>query len=470
LGLFLLSPYLIWLAKISEWRIPGAQEWMYPLLMASFQSALSAGFSLLVGFVLFLSVQGWKSLHIRKGMEILLLIPSTVPALFVALGMISIFSRAGRFPYGLGAVVLAHVVMNAGLVAVAFQSLVAARLGGIVEAAVLMGSSRLRFWREIGWPVLRSDIACLFLFVFGISFTSFSIPILLGGNLTLTLEAAIYNLIRIDGRWDAAVILAALQAAGLLLLAALLPRGFWPSGKVLRGGDFLAARSLRFLVFLPVSVACAGWTVGLISHGLAPWPKDLPVFEAFLTTFILGLSIGLIHLILFMITAYVMPHRRLVKFLNGYLAPSTVITGFAFLLLPGESVPTRLFLSALAISLISFPLLYRWMVHSSLMALERQVQAARLLGASWSMILFDVVWPQAALPILKASGLAALWGSGDFAVTSMVAGSVNTVPLLITSLIGNYRIESAELLLLPLLVTGFLLYGFFSGGARYVGG
>lgn len=443
---------------------------MHPVMMAMLQSSLSAVFSLAVGFVLFLGVQAWRAPGLKRFAEIVLLIPNTIPALFVALGLISIFSWNGRFPYGLGAVVTAHVVMNSGLVAVALQSLVVKRLGGMVDAAALMGSTRFRFWWEIGWPLLRTDLACLFLFVFGISFTSFSIPVLLGGSRTLTLEAAIFNLIRLDGRWDAAVILAAFQAGALLILASLLPRGFWPARTVFRGGDFLGVRTFRFFVFVPLVLACSSWSIGLLHRGYQLWPADLPMADAFLTTFLLGLVIGLMHLFLFTVTAFVLPHPGLVRFLNGYLAPSTVITGFAFLLIPGDSELFRLYLTALAISLLSFPLLYRWMVHGAVASLERQVQAARLMGASWSLILFDVVWPQAAPAILRASGLAALWGSGDFAITSIVAGNINTVPLLITSLIRNYRIESAELLLLPLLVTGLMLYGLFVGGSRYVRG
>ena len=83
-------------------------------------------------------------------------------------------------------------------------------------------------------------------------------------------------------------------------------------------------------------------------------------------------------------------------------------------------------------------------------------------------MLFEIVWPQVAPQLLRASGLAALWASSDFAVSGIVAGDLNTLPLLMENLMGNYRIDSAQLLMFPLLVTGLILYGIFAGAGRYV--
>jgi hypothetical protein len=69
---------------------------------------------------------------------------------------------------------------------------------------------------------------------------------------------------------------------------------------------------------------------------------------------------------------------------------------------------------------------------------------------------------------MRASGLAALWGAGDFAVSGIVAADLHTLPLLMESLMGHYRIEGAELLMFPLLLVGLALYALFTGAARYV--
>ncbi len=464
----LVSPYLIWLAKISAWQWPTLVEWASPFANALVQASLSAFLSLGMGFVLFLAAQGWRAPRTRPFLEILLLLPNLVPPLFVALGLLSLFTPWMRFPYGMGAVVGAHVLINAGLVAIAFERLVQARLGGVIEAAWLLGTSRWRFWQQIGWPLLRQDVLSLFLFVFSICFTSFTLPLLLAGEQTLTLEVAILDLIRLQGRWDVAVILATTQTLALLLFALLLPGGFWPSRAVDRTVGFLGVAGLKWLVVLPTLIIFSGWSVGIVTTGIRHWPGDLPLLESVLTTLGIGLGTGLLHLMGFLLLAYVLPHAGLNRFLNGYLAPSPVITGFALLLLPGESEEIQLFKVMVAITLISFPLLYRWIVHSALLSLRQQIQTAYLMGSSFSQILFEIVWPQAAPQMLRASGLAALWSAGDFGLTGIVAGQLNTLPLLMESLINSYRLESAQLLLVPLLLLSLCLYGLFVGSIRYV--
>jgi thiamine transport system permease protein len=193
------------------------------------------------------------------------------------------------------------------------------------------------------------------------------------------------------------------------------------------------------------------------------------VFESWLTSVALGLSVGCLHLLLFLLTAYILPHERLDRFLNGYLAPSPAVTGFALLLVPLEGDVAEFFKLTAALTLISFPLLYRWLAHSALTLVRGQVQVARALGADWRLILFEIVWPQAAPQLLRASGLAALWACGDFAVSGIVGGGgLRTLPLLMQDLLGHYRIEAAQLLMLPLLATGLGLYVMFKGAARYV--
>jgi thiamine transport system permease protein len=213
-----------------------------------------------------------------------------------------------------------------------------------------------------------------------------------------------------------------------------------------------------------------GWLLGMLvsfSVEFEPAVADI-LLEAFFTTAALAILVGVLHMILLLAVAYVLPHGGLSRFLNGYLAPSPVITGFAILLLPGESETVALIKSAGALTLISFPLLYRWLAHSTLESLQKQVTVARTLGADWAAILTEIVWPQAAPQMMRVCGLAALWASGDFAISGILAGELKTVPLVMEGLMGNYRIEAAQTLMFPLLFMGLALYGAFTGAARYI--
>lgn len=459
LGLTLVFPYLIWIARLPSWTLPEGAAWWPHVAAAAVQATLSALFSLVIGFALFLGQQAWRR---PRAAEAWLLIPNLVPPIFVGLALVRAFTLLTATPYGLTAVVVAHVLLNAGLVAVAFDRLVSSRLAGQAEVADVLGSARVAFWREVAFPQMRAELAQVFLFVFALSFTSFSLPLMLGGARATTLEVAIYDLIRVEGRWDAAVLLALLQTAALLALALLLPRAFYPR-RASRGRlRLFACRPLAPFVPLPAFVLLAG--------AIRFVPLDGGVREALpaavLATLALGLAVGALHLLAFLAVAFASPHVRLDRFLSGYLAPSPAITGFGLLLLPTGGNGVKL---AFALTLFSFPLLYRWLVQAELAGLESQIAVARTLGAGWGPVLFEIVWPQTARAILGACGLAAVWAGGDFALSGILLDhEQRTVPLLIQELLGQYRLDQAATLLLPLLASCLIVYFFFRGARRYV--
>lgn len=121
-----------------------------------------------------------------------------------------------------------------------------------------------------------------------------------------------------------------------------------------------------------------------------------------------------------------------------------------------------------ALALISFPLLFRWLGQASLESLNEQILIARSLGAAWSKILFEIVLPQRASVFFRMAGLGALWACGDFAVSSILAEGDQTWALWIQSLVDSYRLDLATLMTIPMFVLGLLCYGFFVKAGRYV--
>lgn len=470
IGLLLVFPYLLWLSEITEWTVPAVSQWLPAVGYATLQSVVSASCAFVLGFFLFRALQGWQR---GRGLaEGLLLFPNIVPPLFLAMGMFAFVTPWMGFPYGLSAVIVSHLLLNSGLVAVSLDRLMQARLGGMVETAWVLGARPAQFWREVAWPQLRGDLACLYLFVFSVCFTSFSLPLLLSGERAVTLEVAIFDAIRGEGRWDKAVLMALFQSSVLLILAWLLPQPFWPQRGTRATLRLLAWPRAKFLVALPALLLATGWAMGVagsLREGVEPYVlQALPA--ALLLTLALGVAAGFLHLLLFLAVAYALPHARLDRFLNGYLAPSPAITGFGLLLLPVESDFLNFARLALALTLISFPLLYRWIVHSALASLRNQVAVARSLGAGWPAVLFEVVWPQAAPSVLRACGLAGVWACGDFALSALLLGQEFSIPMLMEDLLNNYRFEQASLLLVPLVLASLSVYFFFVRAARYVTG
>ncbi len=473
IALFLISPFLVWLTAIdvSEWTRMDFLSAVSPLGNSFVQASLSTILTMAVGFALFIAFQSLKSERMKPWAESVLLMPNVIPPLFIALGLLTwtpLFG--GAFPFGMGAVVMAHVLLNSGLVALSLDRMIKGRAMGVIEAGRVMGVPPVMFWRAVLWPLLRGDLMSLALFIFSLHFTSFSLPLLLSGERALTLEIAIFDAIRIQGRWDLAVLLALIQSAFIFALAWVLPRPFWPEMGHRPGIADLGFRLPPYLVFLPGLVLVMGWLHGLLVSVVTGWGQLVvpELIESTVTTIAIGLGVGIIHLLIFLWIAYVSPNFRLEKFLHGYLAPSAAITGFAMILIPVDD--WEILKLVFALTLISVPLLYRWMVHSVLVSLEQQVALARTLGAGWMMILLDVVWPQAAPTLLRASGLAALWASGDFALSGIVLNDEITLPLLIEDYLNNYHFEAAQLLLIPLVAVGVGLYGFFRGAIRFVTG
>lgn len=456
--------------RISEWNWLSLQEWGPAFVASISQAVLSASAAFVLGFVMFCGLQWWTLPRGRVLAEISLLFPNVVPPLFLVMSMIGLAWPLGALPQGIYMVVVAHALMNAGLVAVALDRLVHFKLGGLAETAWVLGASPKLFWHKVGWPYLRSDLSTIYLFVFSLCFTSFSIPLMLSGERPATLEVAIYDILRLQGRWDKAVLLAALQSIILLVLAGLLPQAFWPQKFSRRNLEFLGWKAARVLPFLPGTLIAMGWMQGLGAALSEPAP-DLPqgaMGQAIITTALIAFSVGALHLFLFFIVATILPHESLTRFLNGYLAPSPAITGFGLVLVPLEGELVNLIKLVVALTLISFPLLYRWLVHTAIASLHNQVAVARAMGAGWVMIFLDVVWPQAAPQILRACGVAALWAAGDFALSGILLSERQTLPLIMEDLLGSYQIGAAQMILLPLAVVGLLVYAFFRGASRYV--
>jgi ABC-type Fe3+ transport system permease subunit len=319
--------------------------------------------------------------------------------------------------------------------------------------------------------LLRSEILFLFLFVFSICLTSFSIPLVLGGAQATNLEIHIYNTLRIDGDWSRAVLYTVLQMTSLFAVAWFIPKPIWSMSFNPSRWSLLGVKRLLPLVLLPSGVLLIGWIVGIVQslRSLAwsnfVWSGAGP---AMLNTLIVALGSGWLTLFLCLWISYVWPHRSLSLFMKGYLAPSSVVTGFAFLLLPVEGGNWPVIKMIVALTMVSFPILFRWIGQAALESAEEQILVARSLGASWGQIVFEVIWPQRGHEFLRMAGLSALWASGDFALSSIIAESNHTWALYIDDLIGNYRLELATVYTVPLFLIGLLCYGLFIGVSRYV--
>lgn len=459
--LFLLSPFLFLLSYIDQWSLTFNRELGAVLFATSLQAFLSALLTLgagLAGALGLLSLRNQGTQWGHKVVELFILLPNMVPVLFVILAVLQLIDP---FPFGLTGILILHCFLNVGLISISLYQLIVERIGGMAELAWIEGASRGAFLIQGVWGVLKKDLALLFLFVFTLCFSSFSVPLVVGGIRFTTLEVLIYQKIRISGALGEALWLSVIELAFIFLFSLLLTRrAVFPLRKKARL-DLIEAPWLWLIPVIVSALVVIGSLRGLTqgvqqllgsSEILALLPSTI------FGTLVVGFSVGVLTLGLLALLGFVHSLRWVRRFMMGFVAPSSVLTGFAFLLMGGENTFLKM---SLGLTLITVPAIYRLGWGSLLEALEGQLATARLLGASWQQCFWEILFPQVIKKGGYLAGLSAFWASGDFALSSIVAGRDLTLGLLIQSLLGSYRLEIALVLVWLLVITGGISFIFF---------
>ena len=401
--------------------------------------------------------------------EVVALLPNAVPVLLVLLAALKLFPTVR----GLAGIVIVHALLNIGLVAVSFAQLARAKVAGMAELAWIEGAGRTRFLLFGALPYLRDDLARLFLFVFAVCFSSFAVPLVMGGSGAVTIEVLIYHKLRVQGDWSAALLLAVLQIVVLLTFSFLLRREMAAGlASRLSRSPLLAWRWGAAAAIVPGVIVLGGSLKGFLSgwEGLLRLDalvRSLP--ELFLGSLTVGSLTGLLVVAWLALLAYAQPKGPARKFLLGFAAPSSVLVGFAILIV-WRAIGWPTFIKiAIGLSLIIVPSFYRLQWDALLQALEGQRAIARVLGASEALSFRQVVWPQIARQGFFLGGLASLWAWGDFAVSAVVAERSVTAAMVVEGLMESYRLGPATSLVSLVIAGGFLNFAIFAGVGRVLG-
>jgi thiamine transport system permease protein len=458
------------------------------------QAVLSAAFSTL------LAIPVARALARRRfvGRELLITLmgaPFLLPAVVAVLGLLAIFGRSGLFNqtlallglpplsiYGLHGVVLAHVFLNLPLATRmllnGWFSLPAER----IRLAESLGFSPRETFRHLEWPMLREVVPGVALVITVICLTSFAVVLTLGGGPSATtIELAIYQSVRFEFDLGRAAGLAGVQLAigGLAALSAWAltrPTAFGagldrnlplsaPTGWRAFGDAALLLSAALFLVLPLVSVLARGLP------GLADLPSSvLPaagrsvlvaVISAFLAT-----SAALV-----LALASAARKRPLIEAAATLpLATSGLVLGTGlFLLIQPFAPPMRLALpvTILVNVALSLPYLYRILLPEA-RALQagygRLADSLALRG--WSRLRW-LVLPRLARPLGFGAGIAAALSMGDLGVIALFAGERQaTLPLVVSTLAGAYRVEAAAAAALILVALSFALFWVCDAGGR----
>lgn len=448
--LFLIFPYLTFIAKVKIWSLPEWRE-LGPVLSFTFlQAALSGIFSLLGGFMIALGLARRKTNFIYW-----VLLPSFVPSLFL---VISIMNVINPFPFGLWGTVLVHTFTYSGLVGVVLLSKIRERAGGMIELAHIEGASRSSVIFNLVIPILKSDLMNLFTLIFVISFGSFSVPLLTGSVGAITFEVLTYQKIIIEGNFPQAFGLVTMQ----LLITAVIALLYSPQTSV-RSRRFANLESIFWMpgdLYGKILVLLSVFGLFLVDSNIPTeiW-QVLP--GRVLGSVVIGIGSGILCFAFLTSICFGLPHSYFERFLLSYVSPSVPIIGFGFLLLGFSNVLFAPLAIIFGLVMSTLPGLYRLLLADDVKSLRNQIEVARTMGAGWNQIFTYITFPQCVKSISLLSGFCAFWAVGDFALSRLVASRTINVAMLVDDLMGSYRLGAASVLVWLLLVIGggiFLLF------------
>lgn len=472
---YLLFPFIFlfyqfgWGAQIS-W----AELW-WAFKNSFYQAFASAVGSLLLGLWVALGLLKFSSgARVRRFLEALCLTPNFLPPLFI---LLAVLSAVPSFPMGVSGIAIVHTLINFGLVAVMLARRMEEQMGRLVEVSFVLGASRLKTWSRIVLPLLKGDLLSLGLFVFIICFGSFSVPLIVGGGKGTTLEVLIYEKIRLSSEWSGAVMIAALQSLFIFSFAFILMQREKGQKKGIFEGPLhlklIAAPSGLAVLLVLLAGLIAGYMKPFFSDfsGVIRFYQDIggDLLPLLMGTLVISLMTGGLVFMALSFIAYLWPSYWFSRFLQSYLAPSTALACFAFLVVVPNGGAWPYFKIPITLLLLNITGLFRLSFRSTLEDLNRQYEIAWLMGAKPGQIFKAIYWPQVYFSIAALSALCAIWACGDYAVSRILAPRTLSLAMMTDTLMSGYRINQAVMLSGLVLVVGVLIFVGVLGGLYVLG-
>lgn len=420
--------------------------------------------------------------------------PFILPVIVAIMGLIAVFGRSGAVNdalrllglpevsiYGWQGVILAHVFFNlplsVRLILQGWQAIPAERF----RLAEGLGFGPRDTARHLERPMLRAVLPGVWLAVFLVCLTSFTVALALGGGpRATTVELAIYQAFRFDFDLGRAASLGLIQVV-LCVVAMGLAR--WVAIPAAFGAGLDAAHrpaapgGWRRWSDALVITAAAGFLIwpmaAVTARGLPRIPALPPeVWEATLRSVVMALISALLALILSLLLALSLARGRLrwietAGMLPLIASPLVLGTGLFIVLRPWvapQAMALPVTVGVNAIMALPF-------------GLRALIPAARTLHGDYGRLadsldlrglarLRLLTVPRLARPLGFAGGLAAALAMGDLGVITLFAADRPTLPLQLFQLMNSYRMDDAAACAVLLMAISFGLFWIFDKGGR----
>lgn len=462
---FFLSPFIYLLFRFGfDFSVFNLE--LFRVLQLTFeQAALSTIITLLLGTVAaFGLLEMSHNSSVYKVASMTLWLPALLPSLLVVMSYLKVFSWMAVVPFSWRTVVLMHTLINCGLVTVSMERGLREKTYQLNEAAYVMGLSFFQFWKNMV-RIIFEQWKSIGMFIFLICFSSFSIPLLVGGQQASSLEVFIFQKIKIDGDWRGAASLNLIQMTIALLL------GFRPFALGIKEevshSEHKYFYGKKYLLY-PILLLSSLWLFGQGIHFLSlekllsnsDFVAELGAGA--LQTFYLCLMTGLFFTAFFVLVTLFF-HKNLHRFLRGFSSPSAVALGFVALLASIHFLKITAVLAGLVLALLFFPGIYRLYLGDIILNAESHWEVCRVMGGSRWFYFHKIFWVAHKQTFLKALALLLLWASGEFAVVSIIYDRTLPLSLLAKNYIAHYQSDLSLSVTWLALGVGAISYFVFKG-------
>ncbi|EAR10170.1 ABC transporter permease subunit [Reinekea blandensis] len=434
--------------------------WFLQILKFSvLQATLSAVGSVLlaVPFALILATRPFRQQWLIQGLMNLFFI---MPVLTVVLGVVAVFNDWFRV-FSLTGIVVAHLYLNVPYAIRLFWERLSQYSQTHAQVAVTLNMTAWQRFRVLKLPILIDAFRPIFVLIFLMCFSSFTVVLTLsGGPANTNLEVAVFQSLKLDFDPKGAAFYAFFHGLIAFLILFFLGRrdqfGIEFNRLTERqhatatDTQWLAIAVLLFVLSLPLF----GLTVDALS---APFAGSSRFGQALTTSLLLALGSGVLATVLALCRSLSKQQGRFTRFLDfGLLVlPMMVITTGLLLLTLKLHIAFKMtfFLIIWLNALMAMPLIIT-PLQSRIQLYHRRYQPlAESLGMP-ARTRLGLIYLPAVLPLLPwAMVLSMVLSIGDLGVAALL-GSAQfvTLPILIYQAMGSYQLVLASQLTLILLV------------------
>ncbi len=487
-----LSDWIVYLNDMYLWRIIRFSLW---------QASLSSFLSIVVA----LPVVSCLTHRQFKGRDVLLQLFSVsmvVPTVVGILGVVVVYGRAGWLNawfgidvplYGILGILLAHIFFNMPLAVRLLLQSYSLVPSGQWRLASQLGFSRRVVFCLIEWSYIKKALPGVFVLIFMLCFSSFSVVLTLGGGpKSSTLEVLIYEALRFDFNFDRAGFLSLLQIFICTFIAisvykfssanrqdvSLLGRHEYSLKDTIttRVFDFLIMTCVLLFFILPfIAIFNPIFSLAFL-HTLvakATWQAAWVSLEIAMPAAVLSLLFG--------VSFSVLACSAMERVHLASLPSKLEHLGGMILMVPGLVLATGLFLELRSFggvqsgywvvvwvnSVMALPFVLRALM-PVLYQQEKRFRHVYLSLGIHSIDRLKIEWPLIRKSVSQAFGYALLLSLGDMGVIALFGDQdLVSLPLYLFQLIGSYRLQESSCIAVILISLCLLLFYL---STRFIGG